>query len=59
MGDHGPYYIPLGTTMEDIQRTAKLYRVAGNSVRMIKKPIKPNTVNKNTHEVWLKVKALY
>lgn len=58
--EHGPIYCPAGTSWDDLRSFIRFRRVAGNSVRVIKKPIKPSDVKGmmgNTHEVWYYIRA--
>ena len=54
---HGPFYCPNGTSWKDMEGMIKFSKIAGNSVRVIKKPISENPVNMNTHEVWFYARA--
>lgn len=59
--EHGPFYCPCGCSWEDFESMVKLVRIAGNSVRIIKKLIDKNKVplNPNTHIVYYYARGLY
>ena len=49
--EHGPFYCPNGLSWNDFNSMIKLVRIAGNSVRVKKYPLK-NDMFGNTDQVW-------
>ena len=52
--EHGPFYCPNGCSWDELESMVKFSRIAGNSVRVYKKPIDHNKtpLNTNTHIVY-------
>ena len=58
--EYGPFYCPAGTSWDDLKSLIRFTRIAGNSVRVKKYPLKGDNpvLMGNTHVVYYYVRGI-